>query len=369
MKRPFLLSIVLSALLCAWIFSGAAFKSKGQGLILTPVPRAEVLQTVIIQTQVAKNVTRTISLPAVTEPARQATISAEIEGHIIEVNDGRGAYVDEGTILVRINMRDKKQQLGRAQADFKVESDNLKRVTALHEQRVVSEAQSSQVKADYEEARASLADAKFLFEATMVRAPFPGVLEERYIDLGDFVSLGDEIALILDATQYIVTGAVSEFEVDEINVGGRGEATLIDGKRVEGVIRYKSRVADDETRTYAVELLIATDGKNLPAMGASTMLHIPVGESEVHEVAPSLLNLNQAGEIGVKIVDLQNVVRFTPVEIAKSNATTTWVSGLPKSARIINVGHGFVRDGQEVLIEELSVGEIASSMNSSATGG
>jgi multidrug efflux system membrane fusion protein len=48
-------------------------------------------------------------------------------------------------------------------------------------------------------------------------------------------------------------------------------------------------------------------------------------------------------------------VRFAPVSIVSEAADGMWVSGLPKSVRIITVGQDFVTIGQEVNVAEQKV--------------
>jgi multidrug efflux system membrane fusion protein len=61
-----------------------------------------------------------------------------------------------------------------------------------------------------------------------------------------------------------------------------------------------------------------------------------------------LLSLNEAGEVGVKTVNSDDVVEFYPVSIIQAETGGVWVTGLPDITRIITVGQGFVREGEIV---------------------
>ena len=54
---------------------------------------------------------------------------------------------------------------------------------------------------------------------------------------------------------------------------------------------------------------------------------------------------------GIKWVDEQDKVHFTAVDIVKSEASGLWLTGIPSSARLITRGHGFVREGEQVIVE------------------
>ena len=96
-----------------------------------------------------------------------------------------------------------------------------------------------------------------------------------------------------------------------------------------------------------VELAVANPNRKVRA-GITAELELSTDELYGHLLLPALLTLDDAGTIGVKIVDSDGRVEFVAVEILRSDAKGVWVTGLPESARIISVGQGFVMDGQHV---------------------
>jgi multidrug efflux system membrane fusion protein len=61
-----------------------------------------------------------------------------------------------------------------------------------------------------------------------------------------------------------------------------------------------------------------------------------------------VLTLGPNGEVGVKLVDESDTVRFAPVEILREDTNGLWITGLASTARMIVVGQDFVIDGQLV---------------------
>ena len=74
---------------------------------------------------------------------------------------------------------------------------------------------------------------------------------------------------------------------------------------------------------------------------------------------PALLSLNDAGIIGVKIVDDQETARFVPVQILGDEIDGIWIAGLGERARLITVGHEFVKSGQKVRAVDEAAGKKA----------
>ena len=65
-----------------------------------------------------------------------------------------------------------------------------------------------------------------------------------------------------------------------------------------------------------------------------------------HRISPSILVLDDLGRIGVKVINSNNVVEFSEVQIIEDLEEGLWISGLPDSVEIIVQGQGFVEDGQ-----------------------
>ena len=67
-----------------------------------------------------------------------------------------------------------------------------------------------------------------------------------------------------------------------------------------------------------------------------------------HYISPALLNINEAGKLGVKTLAEDNTVQFSELTIVRSDTGGVWVAGIPNQARLIVVGQGFVNTGEEV---------------------
>ena len=65
-------------------------------------------------------------------------------------------------------------------------------------------------------------------------------------------------------------------------------------------------------------------------------------------MSPSLLTLDDAGNVGVKIINGGGEVEFVVADIALSGTDGVWLAGLPETATIITVGQGYVSSGAVV---------------------
>jgi len=295
----------------------------------------------------ATSVNREIVVSARTEPNRTIEVRAEVEGRVVALDAERGSVVEEGVELARLDLRDRNARLAEAQAliaQYKLQYEAAER---LQGQNLMPEAQVAEARARLVAAQATLADIELEIARTRILAPFDSIVQDREIEIGDFVRIGDTIAELVDIDPIIVVGEVSEREISNLEVGAVGYTQLVDGHRAEGIVRYIAPVADGGTRTFRVELAVPNADATVRA-GMTAELRVSSDSLSGHLLSPALLTLDDDGNVGVKTVDAFNRVQFQAVEIVRSTEQGIWVTGLPDEALIIAVGQGFVSSGQLV---------------------
>ena len=251
------------------------------------------------------------------------------------------------TLLLKLDLRDRQARLEQARAGVNQQEASYKGQLELKPKGYVSDTQLAETLAKLETARAELTRAELDLEYMHIRAPFNGMVQERNVEIGDYVRAGDPVATFVDNTHLIVTGSIAEQDAGFVRVGTVATAHLVTGEVVSGKIRYIAPVADEATRTFTVELELPNPGGKLPA-GVTTEMRIPAGKVLAYQISPSLLTLDAEGELGVKTVDADGKVVFNRITIAQSGSNGIWVTGLPDQANIIVVGQGYVSAGQAV---------------------
>ena len=347
--RSWFYSAGIAVVITVWLLSGvlggddAAIEATDSVVATSPAPRSKVR----VRTQSAEEVVRTIVVNGETAPARIVQISAETDGRVTSIGAERGSNVERGGLLVRLDERDRKARLAQAEATVKQREVEYQGRLKLQSESYVSEAQLQEAVAQLEAARAELRRAELDLEYMTVRAPFDGALQSRVVEVGDFLKVGDPIATFVDNRKIVVAADVSEFDARFVEVGETAEARLATGELVRGKIRYVAPVANATTRTFAVELEVDNSDGALRAGGTAELL-VPAETVHAHRVSPSLLTLDDAGNVGLKIINEQGEVEFIVADIALSSSNGVWLAGLPETATIITVGQGFVNSGTTV---------------------
>jgi len=353
-RQPWLLAMAAFAIVALWMASGLLDSSvelkTESGATLGAAGGPVAVQ---VAKQQATPVARFVSVYGYSAPAREVNMGAETNGRVEKIYARRGQQLKAGEPILKLDLRDRQAKIMQAQASV---NEHLARHNAqmkLKEDGYVSETQIAETVAKLESARADLKIAELDLDNMTIRAPFDGVLQEREVEIGDFVRTGDQIANFVDNTKIIITGTIAEQEASNIEQGATASAKLVTGENVTGVIRYISPVAKRETRTFTVEMEVPNPDGSLPA-GVTAELVLRTGEIMAHKMSPALLSLDADGELGVNTVDEFDRVEFHKIEIVQSGNDGIWVSGLPTVAQVVVVGQGYVSQGQQVLPSAVS---------------
>ena len=347
--RSWLISAGIAVLVTLWLASGQLGGETPQEEPASVIASAASGQqsSVRVRTQSAEEIMRTIVVNGQTAPARIVDMAAETDGRVEYIGANRGTNVDRNAVIVRLDERDRKARLAQAEATVRQREVEYQGRLRLKGESYVSEAQLQEAVAQLEAARTELKRAQLDLEYMTIRAPFDGALQERHVEVGDFVKSGDPIARFVDNRKIVVTANVSEFDAGHVQTGQTAQARLATGETVHGTIRYVAPVADAATRTYTVELEVDNSDGKLRA-GGTAELRVPAENVLAHRISPSLLTLDDAGNIGVKIINDEGEVEFVVADVALSTSDGVWIAGLPDLATIITVGQGFVVPGTMV---------------------
>ncbi len=179
---------------------------------------------------------------------------------------------------------------------------------------------------------------------TEVKAPFSGYIES-IVKPGNFLDRGQICATIIDLDPIKFVAEVPEIQVSKVNIGQEAIIELITDQRVNGNLTFVSKSASPKTKTFKIESEIVNSSGSIKD-GVTATMTIRTDPVLAHKISPSILVLDDLGRIGVKVINSNNVVEFSEIQIIEDLEEGLWISGLPDSVEIIVQGQGFVEDGQ-----------------------
>lgn len=366
MNRSVIIAALIAIGVTGWIVSGQ-FGGNNTAEAVTEVnkPEADIapaLQAketgpveVQVQTFYAKDKIQEVVIRGKTETFRTVEIKAETPGRVIETKVDIGQRVKKGDILVKFAVKDKLAQLAEAEALVRQREIEYAASKSLNKKGFSAKTTLAGSMAKLDSAKAQAKSVRILLEDLVIRAPFDGIIEERHAEVGDFIKDGNAILTIVDEDPFLVTGQISELYVNKIHVGDEGTAKLITGEAVTGKIRFIGKMADAATRTFRVELLVSNKDRSLRS-GITAETTFQTASVRAHFISPAYLTLNDAGDLGVRSVDDQDMVQFHAVKVVSDSNEGAWITGLPEECRLIVVGQEFVRGGEKVLPKTITAG-------------
>lgn len=343
-QQPAWVALIIFAVLCLWVFSGMI---SGEPGAVENTKQAETkLQRVQVTSMNADKVNREVTIYGRTEPDRTANLSAEVKGQVKELLVKEGHPVKAGQPIVLLDENDLRDRLASAEALLKQTIIELDGAKSLGKKGYQSEATQAQAEANVASAKAQLAALKLAIQNTRILAPFDGVVNQHFVEVGDYLREGDPIATVVDLDPLVIKADVTENSVQYLSDGQAATARLISGELLEGNVRYIASVSNEGTNTFKIEVEVPNADRGLRA-GMSTELSIPLAETWAIRITPAVMALDEKGNLGVKTVK-DDVVHFVPIDMVKSDNDGVWLTGMGQQANVITLGQGFVRDGDTV---------------------
>lgn len=342
---------------------GAALAQGGQA---APV----VVEAVTLQqmTQTQPVIGRVVTL-------QSSIIASDVAGGVEAVTVVVGDQIDAGKIMVSLSLGRLKAAVTLAEAEVEQAKSRLESVEAAaaelrqnHERLESLQGSASFSQASFDqlghqlaravalvgEARAgkdradtALALARIDLDAAEIEAPFPGVVIERHVEVGEYVQVGEDVVTLLNDQAIEIEAAVPSDRMRGLSVGG--ELSIVFGSETAtAILRAIVPVEDSLSRTQVVRLTPAFAEGASPAIGAPVTVHVPLGQSEeVVTVSKDAIVNGPMGQIVFVVTD--GVVQPRPVAIGRSEGHRfEIVQGLGPGEIVVIRGNEELRPGQEV---------------------
>ncbi len=315
---PLALTVLVSALAAG---CGSAGTGGTQAAEAPPIA-VKVDPVAAIEQPIARFIRATGSLTA----EEQADVAAEIAGRVISTPVERGTPVRVGTELVRISSAETEAQAREAEANagqiearlglktgspfdvnavpevqnatasYALAQNEFARIQSLLDQRVVSQSEFEQRRTQLEAARQQLEVARNgaaqqyqalqaararvtlaqkALSDTVVRAPFAGVVAERLVSIGDYVTKGMRVVIVVRVDPLRVQLTVPAQFISAVGVGQPVvfEVDAYAGRTFEGKVRYVSPSLEANQRALTVEAVVANPkGELKPGLFATARL-------------------------------------------------------------------------------------------------
>ena len=291
-----------------------------------------------------------------------ARIAAETDGRITWVADV-GSRIEKGQAIARIDANDLRLELADSEArldslksQLKYRDSSLQRFKKLAASNnaaatQLDEAQSQldMTRQDIKRAEVSIAQIKRRINQTEVLAPFPGVVAERLVQMGEFVNRGVQVARLVDTEHREIRAQAP------LSVAGwisEGMQVSVEHKQLESLspVSYVIPVGDERSRMFEIRI-----AANNPAWIIGSPVRVALPNSEPRELVaiPRDGLVLRGSNIFVMRVNQDNTVEKVMVETGIGLGGFVEVIGnVDQGDRIVTRGGERLQPGQAVTIAE-----------------
>lgn len=341
--RPYWIALLITALLLFWMLVKPANEPLSE-IVITA--NNQNIPKVQISHFIPKEVTKYLNLYGRSEANSRAVIRAEVAGKIVKIATEKGRYVKRDENLADIEKNALPQQLAQARALLAERLLNYKAVKSLNDKGLQGRARLAEVNSLLLAAKTDVKQLQLQLQRTNIVAPFAGILQEQFAEQGDYLQVGDAIFSLENIDPIVIRGDATEHYIDQLKLGQAVSATLLSGEKIPGKISYIASRADPQSSTFRIEAEFPNPDFKIFS-GISAKLSIPLYPVEAIYVSPSVLAMDEQGNLGIKFVE-EEIVAFKVVNLVEADNDGAWLSGFSAPVDIITLGQGFVKPGDHV---------------------
>ncbi len=319
--------------------------------------KTSILPRVLVEKPMRKIVSSDLQLNGDILPWEQTTVYSKVAGYLKEIKVDKGDWVRRGEVLAVIDDRETQKDYERAVADYHLQEITYNRLKDVLPQtpNLVSQQDVDVAKAKFESAKAAMERLNVLVDYAIVRAPFSGVVTQRWVDPGAMIqSAGTStnamaIVKIASMDTLRIRVDVPENKVPLVKVGIKATVTVRELPRQEfnGKVARFGVALDQNTRTMQTEIDILNPKHTLrPGMFAKVTLYFASDGNAL--TVPATAIITDKNQSFVYCVE-QNIVKKTQVVIgADDGVRPAIVQGLTGDELVIVSGKESVIEGARV---------------------
>ena len=277
-------------------------------------------------------------------------INPEFNGVVDQINVVEGQDVKKGTILMKLNTDLLDQQINELKQNLDLAKYVKEKQEKLWKEEIGSELEYKKAISSYNGLLESISTLQEQKKKATIRAPFSGVVNDIYPNLGEMVNTSMSVIRLVNLNGLKVVSDISESYVSKINKGTlvnvffESQNLIVDGISVSRTGMY----INPENRTFIIEVDLPDTLKVLPNLIAKLSIRDDF-KKDVLLIPTHAIMQDNKGNNYVFTLDTENKVVKTSIEVGRSYKDQTMITnGLSVDDKIISVGNRGVRQGDLV---------------------
>lgn len=201
------------------------------------------------------------------EALHSIELKPDVEGRLVRIFVREGSLVGRGAPLFKIDDAELKAQVAEVTAERDLARQSLNRTRDLLNQKASSQAELERAEASLRSNEAQLEGLKVRLDRTLVRAPFAGVVGQRFVSLGDYVTSDTRLAAMQTVSPQRASFQVAERYADQLKIGQRVtfRVAALPGREFTGIVDFVDPIVQLPARTITVKARVPNPRRELQA--------------------------------------------------------------------------------------------------------
>lgn len=344
------IAVVLILLICLML----VLKPNGKAL---PETTEAAMPVSVTEVQLT-NTLDVVYLPALIIANVDATLSTEKAGRIVDIKVDRGDHVEKGQLLLQIDDRIWQANLKQARIAAEDAAKNFERFKTLRETGAVSQSEYDTIEKAYIQTDSAAEEARINIEQCRVVSPISGIVNNRFVETGEYVQPGTPVFQVVDTATVKVVILIPEKDIFAIHIGDPIAFTIqpMPDHTFEGKVTFVAAEADDRNNAFPTEITV-DNAQDLLRPGMIAQVEFKRGIHKNMVSLPMSAVLPSKGDHVVYLVKDDQAVR-RKVQIETITAKRALISsGLEDGDQVVVEGNRTLGDGQRVEIIEAGITE------------
>jgi membrane fusion protein, multidrug efflux system len=199
------------------------------------------------------------------EALQSIELRPDVEGRLIQILVREGSLVSRGMPLFKIDDAELKAQVDQITAERDLARQSLNRTRELLSQKASSQSELERAEATMRSNEAQLDLLKVRLDRTLVRAPFAGVMGQRFVSLGDYVTTDTKLAALQTVSPQRASFQVPERYADQLKVGQQVSFRVasLPGRTFTGNVDFVDPIVQLPGRTITVKARVPNPRREL----------------------------------------------------------------------------------------------------------
>ncbi|HEV8514696.1 MAG TPA: efflux RND transporter periplasmic adaptor subunit [Cyclobacteriaceae bacterium] len=295
-----------------------------------------------------------IEVPGSLLPVEETQIRPEVSGRIVVLNIQEGAFVRQGTLLVKLFDQDLQAQLKKLQVQLDISNRTVERQRDLLAINGISQQDFDLSALAVDNLKADIQTTLISISKTEIKAPFDGKLGLRNVSLGAYVSSSDLLTTIRQVSQLKLEFSIPEKYAKNISPGYSVKFRVDGGDKdhYASVLATEGNV-DQVTRTLKIKAIVRENHPEL-VPGLFAKVNLQLGKSANALMVPTQAVIPQARSKQI-ILLRKDSVQFLTVETGiRDSVFVQILKGLKQGDTIITTGLMAIRPKSKLKITKVS---------------